>query len=353
MTVPQVDVVIACHSTARPAGRAVASVLGGTQAPVRVTVVAHNVTAMDVRAVIPRDLRDRVRYLELADGIHSPAGPFALGVQEASAPWVSIMGSDDWLQPGAMDAWLLRSVGADTVIPRLIHDTSNPVHTPPVRPGRHKWRDAVKDRLFYRSAPLGLMRTEFLTKEHLSFIPGLPVGEDLELSVALYGKGRVRVQRSGPAYVIGSSAKDRVTMSLAPLERELRYVGAVWDGVAKSLSDAARLALGTKFLRVHIFGAAYYRAQAKRWLEGDRGEIAQACRLILSRAPGCETPLSRADRDLLDALLDADVADAKVNQLALSRRKFGQPSTLLPRELDQILNREAPLRFMLASALVR
>lgn len=353
MTAPQVDVVIACHNSARPVGRAVASVLGGTEAPLRVTVVAHNIPADDVRAVIPKDLRDRVRYLELGDGVPSPSGPFGLGVQEATAPWVSIMGSDDWLQPGAIDAWLSHSRGADTVIPRLIHDSGKPVHTPPVRPGWHGWRDAVKDRLFYRSAPLGLMKRGFLTRRELGFIPELPVGEDLELSAALYGQGRVQVQRSGPAYVIGSSAKDRVTMSLAPLQRELGYVDAVWDGVAKSLSVATRRALGTKFLRIHIFGAAYYRAHAERWLEGDREEIARASRVILAGAPGCDSPLSRADRDLLDALLDTGVANAEVNRLAFARRRFGRPDTLLPRDLNQVLNREAPLRFMVASVLVR
>lgn len=353
MTVPQVDMVIACHNPARPVGRAVASVLDGTKAPVRVTVVAHNISSDEVRTVIPEGLRGRVRFLELADGIHSPAGPFAFGIQAATAPWVSIMGSDDWLQAGAIDAWLSHSVGADAVIPRLIHDTGNPVHTPPVRPGWHRRRDAVKDRLFYRSAPLGLMRKKFLAEENIGFSKDVPVGSDLEFSVALFGHGRVRVQRSGAAYVIGSSAKDRVTMSLAPLKHELQHVDALWNGVAKSLSPAARLTLGTKSLRIHIFGAAYYRAQAGQWLQGDRKEIARASRVILSGAPGCQLPLSRADRNLLDALLDPNVSDAEVNRLAQARRKFGRLDTLLPKDLGQLLNRAAPPRFMVASALVR
>lgn len=353
MTDPQVDLVIACHNPTRPVGRAVASVIGGTKSPVRVTIVAHNIPARDVCAVIPEALRDRVRYLELADGIHSPAGPFALGIREATAPWVSIMGSDDWLQSGAIDAWLSHSAGADAVIPCLIHDTGKPVHTPPVRPGWHKWREPVKDRLFYRSAPLGLMRKEFLVDEDIGFSEDVPVGSDLEFSVALFGHGRVRVQRSGAAYVIGSSAGDRVTMSLAPLKHELQHVDALWNGVAQSLSSAATIALGAKSLRIHIFGAAYYRAQAGQWLEGDREEIARAARVILSGAPGCELPLSRADRDLLDGLLNTKVSDTEINRLALARRKFGRLNTLLPRDLGQTLHREAPLRFMAASALVR
>lgn len=349
---PQVDMVIACHNPSRPVGRAVASVIVGTDAPVRVTVVAHNIPASDVRAVIPKGLRDRVRYLELADGVHSPAGPFAIGIREATAPWVSIMGSDDWLQPGAIDAWLSHSPGTDAVIPRLIHDTGKAVHTPPVRPGWRRRRDAVKDRLFYRSAPLGLMRKQFLDAEDIGFSKDVPIGSDLEFSVALFGWGRVNVQRSGPAYVIGSSAEDRVTMSLAPLQHELQHIDALWNGVAASLPTAKRTALGTKSLRIHIFGAAYYRARAERWLEGDREEIARATQVILSGAPWCEAPLSRADRDLLDALLDTAVSDADVNRLALARRKFGQLDTLLPRDLNRVLNREAPLRFMIASALV-
>ena len=392
-----VEVIIACHSAERPLARAVASVVDGSGDVASVTVVAHNVDPEELRASLPERLAKQVRFQHLADGVPSPSGPFRYGIEHADAPWVAIMGSDDQLEPGAVAAWLAQSAGVDALIPRLVHDGGAAVRTPPVRalpmvgvarqavsrfarqmaarvsatlpralvPGplpaplsplaakSSRRRDAVRDRLYYRSAPLGLLSRELLVENDIPFIPGLTAGGDLRLSSWLWSRGRVAVQRTGPAYVIGADAGDRVTMRLAPLADELQHMDHVWDPeFLATLTPDQRQALGTKYLRIHFFGAAYYRAVSDAWAPGDRAALADAIRTVLAAAPGCELPLSIADRRLLAALQDLTVPDAQVNSLALARRRFGRPTTLVPQSLRHLLHREAPLRFMIASALV-
>lgn len=350
-----VEIIIACHAPERRIDRAVRSVVVDNGDAASATVVCHNIGAEAIQARIPAGIRDRVRVLEWRDGIPSPAGPFSYGLERATAPWVGIMGSDDFYEPGAIAAMLDLADGADAVMPTLRHDAGGAVRTPPVRPGRRALRDAVRDRLYYRSAPLGLIRRDFLLDHgELSLDAGLRVGEDLRMSTLLWTLGSVSVQRRGPGYVIGSDASDRVTMEPGPISEELRHVEAVWAGDQLSMLTAVQLgALGTKYLRVHIFGTAYYRAQRDAWRRGDREALAAAASRVQSAAPRAAEPLSRADRRLLDAILDLSVPNAEVSALARARRRFGRPDTLLPRSARYLLHREAPLRFMAASALVR
>lgn len=354
MTIPPVDVVIACHSPQRQLARAVESVLDGSDTVAGVTVVAHNMEPKVLSSLLSSSHNARVRFLDLQDGIKSPAGPFNLGIETSESPWVALMGSDDYLQRGAIESWLSLSEGADTVVPRLVHERGGVVPTPPVRPFLHRRRWAVKDRLYYRSAPLGLLRKGFLEDNSAALSSGLPTGEDLPLSVMVYSKGLVSVQRRGPAYVIGGDAPDRVTMQMLPLARELAHTDQVWSPrVAGRLSSRQRTALGTKYIRIHFFGVAHYRAMQGTWNRDDREVIAEKIRLVLEKAPNADKPLSIADRRLLDALLDPTVPNSRVDALAVARRRFGTPLTLIPRDLSYIAQREAPIRFMTASMLVR
>ncbi len=113
MTEPLVDVTIAVHSSTRPIARAVASVIDHTSAAVRVNVVAHNIDPEIIRENLGAYASDpRVRLLSLHDGIPSPAGPMNHGFANSTAPFISVIGSDDELAPGAIDSWL--SVQAET-----------------------------------------------------------------------------------------------------------------------------------------------------------------------------------------------------------------------------------------------
>ena len=350
-----VDVIIACHNPERRLARAVSSVIDGSGNVASVTVVAHNVSAETLAETVDPSHRSQIKWLELSDGVSSPAGPFNHGIHSSTSEWVSIMGSDDFLDAGAVETWLDAASGADAVIAKVRYDDGKPMRTPPVRPliSRQR-RSAVEDRLYYRSAPLGLMRNQFLKDKDLSMDPGLSSGEDLTMSTNLWSFGKVTVQRRGPGYRVGQDAGDRVTMKIPPIGDQLELADVIWNGeTVEELSDKQKVALGTKFLRIHVFGVAYYRAKGAEWLPGDREELARKIQLILDAAPQCARPLCIADNRLLEALLDLSVPDEEVNRLAVGRRRFGKPSTLVTNDWTYLFHRDAPLRFIAASALVR
>ena len=160
----RVDLVIAAHDPARNVRRAVASALAGSGGHVRVTVVCHNRNAAEFAhhwEGLPGERH--VRPLELRDGIPSPAGPFNAGIEAATAPWVGVMDSDDELEPGALRSWeaQARAQELDLLMAR-VSVAGKQLLTPRLRPFRRGLPDLVKDRVFYRTAPLGLMRRETL-----------------------------------------------------------------------------------------------------------------------------------------------------------------------------------------------
>lgn len=355
----RVEVVIACHTPTRPVGRAVASVLDDNGEHASVTVVCHGVPADEIAAVVQPQHRDRVRLLEHDDGIRSAAGPFNAGMRAARGEFVSLLGSDDRLLPGAVDSWLrladARPGGQDVdcVISRLaIGADARPVPTPPVRPWlRHgQVADLVRDRLSYRSAPLGLVRTTTRQSLGAELVEGLPVGDDVPYVTRLWAETRVVVDRSGPAYLVGEDATDRVTLEPRPVAQELalidHLVGERWF---LAYPEHARTAVATKMLRIHVFGAVLYRPDPAWWTAQERADLADVVRSVLAVAHTAADPLSLADHDLLDACLDPDVPPQRLVALARARRRHGHPRTLLQRHPRLALHPEAPVPFMAAS----
>lgn len=359
---PVVDLVIAVHTAERPVARAVASALE-SRVPVRVTVVAHHVDPALIEAnlaavTVPGG--SSVRVLALSDGTRSPAGPFNHGIDAATAPFVAVMGSDDRLAPGALDSWvaLQRRTGAAVVVARLAHAGADgaavrPVRTPPTRPGRTAGLDGVRDRLSYRSAPLGLLERATLDRLGLRFTPGLEVGEDVEVVTRLWFSGApLAFDRRGPAYLVEDDAGDRITFVARPVAAELefveRIVAAPWF---RAYGARQRAAAAVKALRIHVFGILGNREEAF-WVDAERASLARVARGVLEAAPGCERVLSRADRAVLDAVLDPTVPVAEMLARGRARRRHGRPATLVPRDVRQVFAREAPLRLMAASVLV-
>jgi glycosyltransferase involved in cell wall biosynthesis len=352
-----VEVVIACHTPERPVGRAVASVLDGNGDVASVTVVCHNRSAAEIAAAIDPRHRDAVRLIEHRDGFRSASGPFNAGMDRARAPYVAIMGSDDILAPGAVAAWLTvaRRTGAEFVITRLaLGDADHGVPTPAVRMHRAGRVDLVRDRLAYRSAPLGLMSVDMLRRGETRLVEGAPVGGDVGMVTELMATSAVAYDRYGPPYVIGEDASDRVTYVVRPISEQLGFfpgmLSAPWFW---GLSRPGRRAVGIKMLRIHVFGAVFYRPDPEIWTTSERADLASIAGGVLAAAPGCERPLSRADRRLLDACLDPRVPAEELIAAAEARRHHGRPATLVPRPLLHVLDREAPLRFMTASVLVQ
>lgn len=357
-----VDLAIAVHSRARPIGRAVESVAqaglplnkpGG----VRITVVCHNIEIVEISSAISSHLSPEVRFLSLKDGIPSPAGPLNLGLEEASAPYASVMGSDDYLESGALRQWLDVAVrhGSDVVIAPQRHADGRKVRTPVNRVGRRRKLDPVRDRLAYRTAPLGLISTAEIKRLGLRFTPGLPTGEDQEFSARLwFGGGRFDYAGGTGRYVVGADANDRVThvhrSVPETLDFAVRLVNGEWFG-ARSLRE--RRSMAAKLIRVHVFGLVESRSSSGGWSSQDRRDLAQILQTILDSAEGVLDPFSRADHRMVAAVLEARCPQSVLMDLARARRVFRSPATLLPARAAAALNPESPLRFLPASALLR
>ncbi|MGV2983048.1 glycosyltransferase [Microbacterium sp. AGC85] len=345
--VPIVDLTIAVHSATRPIARAVASVVDHTQTDVRVNVVAHNIDPGIIRANLGRYADDsRVRLLTLRDGIGSPAGPMNHGFARSDAPFLSVMGSDDELAPGAIDSWLRlqRATNAEVVLARIATPGGRIDPYPPVRNGRRtRELDGRKDRLAYRSAPVGLIdRARF---GQLRFTEGLPSGEDLAYSATLWFTGsRLAYDLHGPGYVLNDDAADRVTTTPRPVAENFAFLNAIealdWF---KTCSPAVREALIVKLIRLHFFDVLRAHARAETGIVPSQADLRGVLERLEAMSPRAVRLLSRADRHVLDILRRG--VDATEFSAALDARwHYRTLRALVPRNPLLALHRQAPLR---------
>lgn len=349
----QVTVVIACHSAERPLDRAVRSVLEGNERRARPLVVAHNISPEELSLSIAEDLRPHVQILHHTDGISSPTGPFNAGLDAVETPWCAVMGSDDWLEPGAVQSWLrlAKRYKAEAVLTNLaLGSPTRTVPTPPARVLHRGLRHERADRLVYRSAPLGLLSTSTLERLELKFIPGLSVGEDVAFATRLACEARVAVDRTGPAYVIGEDAGDRVTYVVRPIREQLAFIppliASPWFN---RLAPSTRAAIIVKLIRIHVFGAVHYRPGVESWSGSDREDLASLCQELLKVGPSAVRALSRAEAALLAACLDVTVDATRLAELSRKRRQHGTPATLATTHVADLFLPDAPPRFMGAS----
>lgn len=354
---PAVDLVIAVHSAQRPLARAAQSAAAAGLAlnedgGLRINVVCHNIDPEELKVQVPEPLRTQIRYIECQDGIPSPAGPFNAGVSAATAGYVSIMGSDDMLEPGALRGWLsvAEQHGSAAVLAPLRHASGAKVRTPPVRVGRRHKLDPVKDRLTYRTAPLGLVRTSEIRRLDLRFSEGYRSGEDQEFSAKLYfGGGRIDYGRGTGHYVIGADASDRVTSEARPILEDFRFatdlVGSTWFS---GLSESARSSIVTKLIRVHVFSAVMSRGEGA-WTPTERDAFAAVLKVLVASAEKSLRPLSVADVRLVKSIMDTGSSNEEMIALARLRRRFGAPATLVSAYPGAQLQADSPLRFMIAA----
>lgn len=358
-----VDVVVAVHTPDRPIERTIASLMAsglptGTEEAgrLRVTVVCHNMEVEPIRARVSPEHCDLVRFVQYSDGIKSPAGPFNHGLSLATGTWVSIMGSDDSLEPDALARWVEAADrdGADVLIAPMAHAGGAAIRTPVVRRHRSAALDPVADRLTYRTAPLGIMRLTLVRSLGLDFPVRYATGEDQAFTAKLWFSGAsVSYGRGLPRYLVHDDAAVRVTATPRRVAEDLAFAtDLVESDWFAGLGAAQRAAIVTKLIRVHLFGHVMLRAGAGTWGAEDAAEMAAAARTLLFAAPTAARPLSVADRALLEAVAREESDPAVMKSLATLRRTFTNPRTWLPRDLSQLLHPEAPLRFMIASALV-
>lgn len=356
MSTRPAEVIIACHTPERPIGRAVRSVLRGNEEVASVLVVCHNISREEIAAAIDPGDRHRVRLLEHHDRHRSASGPFNAGFENGDSRFVAIMGSDDTLEPGAIASWLRvqQRTGAHFVITRLaLGSARRGVPTPAARMWRPGPVDLVRDRLSYRSAPLGLIDRSRLLTSGFRLAEGATVGGDVEMVTRMMHQWSVAYDRFGPPYVIGEDAGDRVTYIVRPMDEQLGFVGPMLSASwFRTTHPEVRHAIVVKFLRIHVFGAVFYRDRAEIWTGAERDSLARQVEELLAAAPSAPAVLSRADRALLDACLDPDVPAPVLIARAKERRRHGRPATVLTQDLSHVLHREAPLRFMAASLAV-
>jgi glycosyltransferase involved in cell wall biosynthesis len=349
---PRVDVVIPVHEVSRPIERAVASVLRN-DVPLRVTVVAHDLDSDAVRARLGALADDpRVRLTEHRDGLRRPAGPFNHGLDLATAAFVSVMGSDDELEPHAIDSWHRRAVrdGAEAVIPVLAHAGGRPVPTPPTRPLRVRRLALTKDRLSYRSAPLGLVsRSRF---SDLRFDTTVATGEDIGYVTTVWSRATgVSFDRRGPAYLVHSDADTRTSTTTRPVTADLGFIDPLLaSDDFRALSAAARASVVVKILRINVIGAVHNR-RAAAWPDDDRASLARAVGVLRAAAPAAEHPLSLVDRRIPDLAADGRSATASLLAQASRRTNRLAPASLVARTLTGTLHREGPLRMAASSVL--
>jgi hypothetical protein len=353
---PDVDLVIALHDPRRPVVRAARSAIAAGGDAVRVTVVCHELAAEEVAALLPDDVADRVRLLEVRDGLGSPSGPFNAGLDAATGRYVAIMGSDDLLEPGALQAWAHHgdTTGADVVLAPMRHQSGEAIPTPRARPGRSRRLDPVRDRLAYRTAPLGLLRRDVIDRHALRLTPGMRSGGDVAFTVRLWSLPvRVDLDSRAPRYVVGADAVTRVTTAVRPVAQELQ----AWDHLLREewfaeLDEPWRRAVAVKALRIHILGAARRRATPESWQPGEARWLADLTRRWVAGGRDVLAPHPRADRDLIDAILGASREDELAAASARRSRadRWGQ---VLTRGALENLDRESVLRYYLGLRLRR
>ncbi|MFS0893279.1 glycosyltransferase [Microbacterium sp. 179-I 3D3 NHS] len=347
-TSPLVDVTVPVHSASRPIARAVASVVDHTRAAVRVTVVAHNIDPQVIRGNLGAYAdHPRVRMRELRDGIPSPAGPMNLGFGLADARFVSVMGSDDELAPGAVDSWLAlqKRTSAAVVLARIQLGGGGCDPYPPVRNGRRTTGlDPRKDRLAYRSAPVGLIdRRRF---EGLRFTEGLTSGEDLAYSTALWFSGaEIAYDLHGPAYTINDDAADRVTSAPRPVAEDFAFLVAIeaLDGFG-GWSRRDREALVVKLIRLHYVDVLRAHLTRGNGVREQASEFIRVLDRLEDIAPGALRLLSVADRRLLDAVRSPLVDDRRLSALVETRGEYRRLAAIVTRDPLRLLHRQAPLR---------
>lgn len=356
---PLVDVVIPVHDTSRPLQRAVDSLLlSGFAVPgeLRISVVCHNLRITEVAAMLTPETHSKVRFLEWEDREPSPAGPFMHGIRSATAEFVSIMGSDDSLEPGALLAWYNSASrrGLAALIPPERHASGAKIATPPTRPWRRALLHPVRDRLAYRTAPLGLLRRTSVSELDLDMPTRLRSGSDQLFAVKLWFSGLpIAYGRGLPHYVVGADARSRVTFTVRAIEDELRAVRElVTDPWVLALPDRARRSIVTKSYRVHLISSVFVRTSTDRWTSDDARFVQATLRVFSEVAPGFENPLSIADRRLLDTLSHERSGASELNELLAARRRFRSPAAVLTRSPWGLFAIDGPLRYMVASRLL-
>lgn len=349
--VPDADIIVAVHQLNRPIRRAVLSALAaGEPGQVRVIVVGHGLETKDLWDLLAGCPAELVQVVKHVDGIRSAAGPFNAGLRLASADFVGVLGSDDMLEPGALSTWVeqARTDSADAVLAPLKFQNGRSVRTPRLRGARRAVLDPVRDRVAYRTAPLGLLRRATLEQQDLAFTEGLATGEDVSFSLRLwFGANRISMGRHGQHYIIGEDAQERVTQQILPLHQEFAaFFGVIHEPWFAALPLSARRSIAVKITRIHVIPAMSTRGVTWDWSGVDGVAIREILADFEATVPGFSRALCRADLSLLAATALMTAGTGFISEL----ENFGKASRLdrlLTRKLWENLLVESNVRYFL------
>jgi hypothetical protein len=354
------DIIVAVHDLRRNIDRAVRSILADPDPRVRALVIAHNLPRDEVAHALA-DLVNanpsRVRIAELADGVPSPSGPFNHGLAISDAEYVGIMGSDDELDPGAVSQWRRTAdrYGADAVIAKVVRGEQRTlVRSPPKRVLRTGVLNFSKDRLSYRSAPLGLIRAEAVTRLGLRLMDGARNGGDLPFVTRLWLRGRVVPAQGLAAYVEHADAPVRVTHVAKPVVEELWPVSALLDSAdVAEMSGAQRDALVTKILRRNLLDAVRKRGNGRDFTGEDLTALRDIIARLDSLAPGARGMISSSQAALFEELMTENPDLERVADLDRESTDYRSLAALRPAQLRYLLHAQGQPRFTLASASIK
>lgn len=354
------DIIVAVHDLRRNVDRAVRSILADPDPRVRALVVAHNLPLNEVETALAHLVREfpgRVRIEELADGVPSPSGPFNFGIAISDAEYVGIMGSDDELDAGAVSQWrrTAQRHRADAVIAKVVRGEQRTlVRSPPKRVLHTGVLDFAKDRLSYRSAPLGLIRAEAVPRLGLRLMEGARNGGDLPFVTRLWLRGRVVPAQGLAAYVEHADAPVRVTHMAKPVAEELWPVVALLDtSDVAGMNRAQREALVTKTLRRNVLDALRKRGGGRELTTEDLASLREVLGKLDDTAPRAREMISSVQAAIVDELLATSPDLDRIAALDEASLDYRSLAALLPARFRHVLHPQGQPRFTLASASIK
>ena len=261
------------------------------------------------------------------------------------------MGSDDFLEPGAMSAWVRHVRNRATCSRDRAHPhcrARRSCRTRSCGSGGVRRVDAAKDRLFYRTAPLGLIETAEMRRLGLRMTEGVRVGEDFEFGIRLWSLAAAGSTSSALRPATSSASTRASGRRYAPLALEDAFepiTRLLDDGLpaeltnprtarpSRSSSCASAWSVQRSHVRCRATGAATTRSRSSP----------ASLRRLLALAPGVLTPFNLHDRRVLDGLL-AEPTVARVTADVVRSSRAGRRERWLTKNPLRSFGRESMLR---------